>query len=76
MKKCGFEFKKDYNLVPSTSEFFFRGQQFDVVLKGQKIGCLGVVNPRVLKNFGWTNPTSMWELDLAPLEKCYSDLFK
>lgn len=72
MKKCGFEFKRDYILVPGKNEFFFSGQQFEVILKGEKVGELGVVNPRVLKNFGWLNPTSMWELDVAILEKHFT----
>ena len=76
MKKCSFEFKKDYVLVPGKSEFFFAGQQFEVILKGEKVGELGVVNPRVLKNFNWLNPTSMWELDIAILEKHFTASFK
>jgi hypothetical protein len=34
MKKCSFEFKKDYILTPGKNEFFFAGQQFEVILKG------------------------------------------
>ncbi len=28
MKKCNFEFKKDYSLIPGKNNFFFPGQQF------------------------------------------------
>lgn len=76
MKKCAFEFKKDYILIPGKSDFFFAGQQFEVILKGEKVGELGVVNPRVLKNFGWLNPTAMWELDIEILEKHFTAAFK
>lgn len=38
MKKCSFEFKRDYILVPGKNEFFFAGQQFEVILKGEKVG--------------------------------------
>ena len=30
------------------------------------LGCLGVLHPAVLKNFGITNPCSVLELDLEP----------
>jgi hypothetical protein len=33
MKKCNFEFKKDYYLLPGKNPFFFSGQQFEVILK-------------------------------------------
>ena len=57
MNKCSFEFKSDYILKPGSNPFFFGGQQFEVILKGEKVGELGVVNPKVLKNFNWLNPT-------------------
>jgi phenylalanyl-tRNA synthetase beta chain len=60
MKKSTFEFQKDYHLVPSNIDFFFPGQQFEVILKGEKVGFLGVVHPKVLRNFGWAHPTAMW----------------
>ena len=76
MKKCSFEFKRDYILKPGNNPFFFAGQQFEVILKGEKVGELGVISPKVLKNFNWLNPTSMWELDIAILEKHFTAAFK
>jgi phenylalanyl-tRNA synthetase beta subunit len=76
MKKCNFHFRTDYHLVPGKNEFFFAGQQFEVILKGEKVGELGVINPKVLRNFGWLNPTAMWELDIEILEKHFTAAFK
>jgi phenylalanyl-tRNA synthetase beta subunit len=45
-------------------------------LKGEKVGELGVINPKVLRNFGWLNPTAMWELDIEILEKHFTAAFK
>lgn len=67
MKKCSFVFGKDYKLVLGKSQFFLSGQQFEIILFGEKIGVLGMVNPKVLKNFGWGHPTAMWEMDVEPL---------
>jgi len=59
-------------LTPCKNEFFFAGQQFEVILRGEKVGELGVLNPKVLKNFNWLNPTAMWELDIVILEKHFT----
>lgn len=48
LKKSNLSFGADYKLVPSESPFYFPGQQFDVILKEEVIGSLGVVHPRVL----------------------------
>lgn len=53
--------------MPSKIDFFLSGQQFEVVLNGRKVGVLGVVHPKVLRNFGWGHPTAMWEIDVAPI---------
>lgn len=60
LKKAHLEFGKDYKLVPETSSFFFPGQQFKIVGRGEELGCLGVVHPQVLSKFGWTHPTAVW----------------
>lgn len=76
LKKCNLEFVKDYTIRAAESKFYFPGQQFEVILKGEMIGTLGVVHPSVLRNFGWYHPTVMWELDVAPLEKAFTDSYK
>lgn len=40
------------------------------------IGTLGVVHPSVLRNFGWYHPAVMWELEVEPLEKAFTDSYK
>lgn len=60
MKKSNLYYPKDYNLRESKSPFYFPGQQFEVVLQGKVIGSLGVVHPKVLVNFNWSHPTTMW----------------
>ena len=76
MKKCNLYFGADYHLMAGKSEFYFEGQQFEVILHGQKVGTLGVVHPKVLKNFGWMHPAVMWELDVVPLERAFSESYK
>ena len=76
MKKCHLEFPTNYSLKVGKSKFFFPGQQFEVWLNGNNIGCLGVVHPEVLRNFGWFHPTVMWELDIRALEVAYTDSYK
>jgi phenylalanyl-tRNA synthetase beta chain len=68
LKKSNLEFSKDYRLVPTSSPFYFPGQQFRVEARGKELGSLGVVHPKVLNKFGWTHPTAVWELDTTLLE--------
>lgn len=72
LRKCNQHFPKDYSLKETKSPFFFPGQQFEVILQGKSIGCLGVVHPAVLRNFNWMHPTVMWELDIVPLEEAFT----
>ena len=67
LKKCGLEFQKDYRLRLGKSNFFFPGQQFEVLIGEEVLGQVGVVHPKVLKKFGWNHPTAMWEIDLVLL---------
>jgi phenylalanyl-tRNA synthetase beta chain len=76
LKKANLIFGKDYRLVPTTSPFFFPGQQFLVEVGGEELGSLGVVHPVVLGKFGWAHPTAMWEIDVAVLEKHYTKSFQ
>ena len=76
MKKSNLKFGKDYHLRPGNSEFYFEGQQFEVILGKEVIGSLGVVHPKVLRNFNWMHPTVMWELEVAPLEHAFKESYK
>lgn len=76
MKKSNLNFPKDYTLRNSEDPLFFPGQQFEVVLKGEVVGRIGVVHPNVLHNFNWLHPTVMWELDIAPLETAFTNSYK
>lgn len=76
MKKSNLQFTKDYSLRKSNDPIFFQGQQFEVVLKDQVIGRIGVIHPNVLHNFNWLHPTVMWELDVAPLETAFTNSYK
>ena len=72
MKKANLKFAADYHLRPGQSAFYFEGQQFEIVLEGKAIGTLGVVHPKVVKNFSWSHPTVMWEVEVEPLEAAFS----
>lgn len=72
MKKCNLHFPEDYELKETKNPFYFPGQQFEVILKGNSIGSLGVVHPAVIRNFNWMHPTVMWELDVVPLEQAFT----
>jgi phenylalanyl-tRNA synthetase beta chain len=76
MKKCNLEFLKDYSLKKGDNPFYFPGQQFEIFLHGDSIGSMGVVHPQVLHNFNWLHPTVMWELDVLPLEKAFTNSYK
>lgn len=76
LKKSHLTFKKDYKLVPTTSDFYFPGQQFKIEAHGKELGALGVVHPRVLSKFGWMHPTVVWEVDAALLEELFTESYK
>ena len=43
---------------------YFPGRCADILVKGQKVGILGVLHPHVLSSFDLTMPTSCLELDV------------
>ena len=67
MKKSMLKFGEHYHLENSESSFYFKGQQFKIMMKDQCIGSIGVVHPAVLRKFGWGHPIAMWEINITPL---------
>lgn len=57
-----------FHLRPSHEPEFFPNRQNDIMFNGKKIGCLGIVHPEVLKNFGIGDPCSYAEIELEPLQ--------
>ncbi|KAA8493836.1 Phenylalanine--tRNA ligase beta subunit, cytoplasmic [Porphyridium purpureum] len=47
-----------------TDDAFFEGRRADIVFRGESIGSLGWIHPRVLKNFGIIHPCSAFEVDV------------
>ena len=69
MTKVGAEFdKRDYSLaLDETDPRFFPTRGFSVMLKGTKIGSVGVIHPEVLSNFELKYPVSAIELNFDAL---------
>lgn len=69
MVKVGADFtKQDYCLAEDdVDQRFFPTRGFSVLLKGQKIGSVGVLHPEILANFELKFPVSALELDFDPL---------
>lgn len=69
MVKVGADFeKRDYQLVEDDKDArFFPGRGYSVLLKGTKVGSIGVLHPEVLANFDLKFPVSALELDFEPL---------
>ena len=62
-----------YSIEPSNESTFFPKMQASIFYKGVNIGIMGIVHPDVLKNFGWTSPSSLIEFDVQTI---IEDLFK
>ena len=69
MIKNGADFaKRDYQLTEdNTDPRFFPTRGFSMMLKGTKIGCVGVLHPEVLGNFELNYPVSCLEIDFDAL---------
>ena len=65
MTKVGADFdKRDYKLAEDNDDpRFFPSRGFAVMLKGQKIGNVGVIHPEVLGHFELKYPVSAMEID-------------
>lgn len=70
--RLGLNFSIDYKLEPSNEKAFFPDRQAHIILRGQNIGIIGVVNPEINKNFGKIPyPITLAEIDI----QCVFDLF-
>lgn len=59
---------KDYNLQATDDDKkYFDKRGANVMLRGNKVGTIGVLHPEVIENFQLKNPVSVLELDLAPI---------
>ena len=69
MVKVGADFtQRDYQLAEDESDpRFFPMRGFSVLLRGTKIGSVGVLHPEILANFELKYPVSALELDFDPL---------
>lgn len=69
MQKVGADFaKRDYQLAEDNEDPRFFGKRgFSVLLKGQKIGSVGVLHPEVLGNFDLKYPVSALEVDFEAM---------
>jgi phenylalanyl-tRNA synthetase beta subunit len=60
LKKCNLKFEKDYKFESSKHDEYFKGQQFDLLVKGEQIGSIGVLHPFILSKYSWFNPVVVW----------------
>jgi phenylalanyl-tRNA synthetase beta chain len=64
MTKVGAKMSTDYKLVEDTEDArFFTRRGVSILLKGRKIGSMGVIHPEVLGNFELKYPVSALELE-------------
>ena len=69
MVKVGADFtRRDYQLAEDDEDpRYFPTRGFSVLLRGQKIGSVGVLHPEILANFELKFPVSALELEFDPL---------
>ncbi len=75
LKKSHLRFGTDYEFRPSNKNHYFRGQQFDVIVKGETIGEIGTLHPQILMKLDWPHPVVAWELDVEKLERFYNESY-
>lgn len=51
-------------LEESSLPYFIEGRQAELVIKGEKVGAVGELHPKVLKNYGFSVPISSFEINL------------
>ena len=59
--------KTEYSLVEVETPEFLPGRVAKIIVKNDAIGVIGEVHPAVLSNFGITQPTAAFEIDLSKL---------
>lgn len=68
MTKVGSKMLKDYKLVEDAEDTrFFTKRGVSILLKGKKIGSMGVIHPEVLGNFELKYPVSCLEIEFDPM---------
>lgn len=68
MTKVGCVMSKDYKLVEDSSdERYFTKRGVAIMLKGKKVGSMGVLHPEVLGNFELKYPVSCVEVEFEPM---------
>lgn len=68
MCKVNSKMGKDYKLVEDNEDTrFFTKRGVSIMLKGKKIGSMGVLHPEVLGNFELKYPVSCLELEFDPM---------
>ena len=76
MSKIGAQLGKDFSLKEmknGSDKKFFDGRGAEVLLKGQRVGSIGVLHPEVLEHFQLKNPVSTVELDFEPMWNFFKD---
>ena len=64
MTKVGAKMLTDYKLIEDSDDSrFFTRRGVSILLKGKKIGSMGVIHPEVLGNFELKYPVSALEID-------------
>lgn len=64
MTKVGAKMSIDYKLVEDNDDVrFFSRRGVSILLKGKKIGSMGVLHPEVIGNFELKYPVSALEID-------------
>ncbi|XP_024008694.1 phenylalanine--tRNA ligase beta subunit, cytoplasmic isoform X2 [Eutrema salsugineum] len=56
-----------YHLETSDEPEFLPERRFSIICKGKHAGKFGIVHPKVMKNFGVTDPMSFVEIDIEAL---------
>jgi phenylalanyl-tRNA synthetase beta chain len=69
MEKLKMKPKEDYSLVLSNSAKFIDGSQAQIMLKGKKLGEIGIIHPEVLNSFSLPCPCTVLELNVEMLEE-------
>jgi phenylalanyl-tRNA synthetase beta chain len=58
--------------LPSERSFLLPGRAGLIMVKGEKVGCIGEVTPRVLSELGLIMPVALFEMDLEALAQAAS----
>lgn len=71
MMKSGALQSRDYVLKECEDPMFFPKRGAEIILKGKKIGQIGVLHPKVLKSFDLIYPVCAFEINMETLFKFF-----